>query len=99
MNLTTKQLSIITTLIEKDSTPTGANALDIDQLIEAVPYDVSKAAIQFSLRSLVTKGMIKKCADVEKVLRRGRRRRTYVVSEVCYKVMAGRKDPAFTAYL
>lgn len=53
-------------------------AVDLDQIIERVDYDVSKEAIQFTLRSMVEKGVIEKC-EAEK--RRGRRRVIYQTTE------------------
>jgi len=87
MILTEKQLSIIFTLINSDSLTDSERHLDLDELIIAVPYSVSKASIQFSLRSLVDKGMVQKTDDLNRVVRRGRRRTLYWITESCAKLM------------
>jgi DNA-binding MarR family transcriptional regulator len=68
MPLTNKQLALINLLAKRN--PDGS-ALDLDQISEGLPYKPSKQSLQFSIRALVTHGLIEK-APSEK--RRGRMR-------------------------
>lgn len=67
MKLTQKQIQILTTL-EVGESP----LLDLDQLVEAVPYETTKQSMQFSVRALVGKGLIEKAG---RDTRRGKSRR------------------------
>jgi DNA-binding MarR family transcriptional regulator len=78
MNFTEKQLMILTALRDAKSLH-GKNLselMDIDQLIVAVPYTVNKQSIQFSIRSLISRGYINKPKNELKEMpfRRGKRR-------------------------
>lgn len=55
----------------------GTN-VDIDQILEALPYDTSKESLQFSLRALVNKNCIKKMPTET---RRGRARVIYSATD------------------
>lgn len=68
MNITDKQLMIMDVIIKGN--PDG-EPCDLDQLIERVPYEVSKPAIQFSIRYLIQKGLLRK---LDRELRRGKSR-------------------------
>ena len=57
MKFTSKQGEIMVTILKGN--PDGT-ALDIDQLLEALPYRTSKQSLQFSLRALIKHGMITK---------------------------------------
>lgn len=48
--------------------------VDLDQIIERIDYQVSKQAIQFTLRGMIQRGVIEKCG-IE--TRRGRNRILY----------------------
>lgn len=72
MELTKNQIMIMTTL-DVDGDP-----LDMDQLLENLPYKTSKESLQFSLRALIGKGLIRKG---EKQVRRGRCRRIIELTE------------------
>lgn len=54
---TGKQTQIMTCIVRAN--PDGT-FLDIDQLLEALPYDTTKSSIQFSLRALIKKGFIER---------------------------------------
>ena len=97
MILTPKQISIINLLIASDSLRMSEEHMDLDQIIEQVPYEVTKEAIQFSLRSLVQKGMINKSPKEERIRRRGRKRVVYWVTDACSKVMTVRRDVDISA--
>lgn len=68
MNFTTKQLEILKVIYTANPDKTQ---VDLDQLLERLSYQPSKASIQFSIRALVGKGLIKR-VGTEK--RRGSRR-------------------------
>lgn len=57
---------------------------DMDQLHEALPYDCTKQALQFSIRYLEQHGMVER-RPREK--RRGRSRRIIAPTPQCYAVM------------
>lgn len=71
MNITDKQMMIMNAVMECN--PDGSK-LDLDQLIEKVPYNVTKEAIQFSIRYLIKKGLMIKLGREK---RRGRSRIVY----------------------
>jgi hypothetical protein len=80
MQLTTKQRQIVDTILKGN--PDGS-WLDFDQLLEKVPYEVSKDSMHFSLRALIVKGMIEK-KDLE--VRRGQPRRIIAPTGLAYQV-------------
>lgn len=57
MGLTTKQKALMEVIIAGNDD--GSN-VDIDQILERLPYETSKESLQFSLRALVTKNCIEK---------------------------------------
>lgn len=79
--LTIRMLMILELIMARN--PDGS-LKDLDQLIEEVDYDVTKQAIQHTLRFLARKKMIEK-AGLEK--RRGRLRRIYRATELSYKTL------------
>jgi len=52
----------------------GGEDIDLDQLLEKISYETSKASMQFTIRSLIKREMIQK---LPKELRRGRKRVLY----------------------
>lgn len=57
MTLTDKQKDVVKTLFlghDRDS------LLDIDELLELLPYKTTKQSIQFSIRALIKKGLVEK---------------------------------------
>lgn len=85
--LTVKQTSVLTTLYKHNSFSNAdhTDKMDLDQLIDAVPYEVSKQAIQFTLRSLHKRGYIKKADDTQ--YRRGRMRVLWFITEAGEKLI------------
>lgn len=79
MKLTTKQRMILKTLSEGKSYEDGEpeTHMDLDQIISKVPYEVTKPAIQFTLRSLREKSLIKKSGYQK---RRGASRCLWVIT-------------------
>lgn len=71
--LTRKQFTILNIIVEGN--PEGADddykKVDLDEIIERIPYETSKAAIQFSIRSMIENGFIFKSGRQN---RRGRNR-------------------------
>ena len=68
MTLTDKQQMVLETLVKGN--PDGS-FLDLDELIQGVPYETTKASIQFIIRNLIGKGLIYKQTSEK---RRARRR-------------------------
>lgn len=68
MQLTTNQTEVLLTIAagNKDGSPT-----DLDEILERLSYHPTKAAIHFTIRSLIRRGLIEK-VGIEN--RRGRRR-------------------------
>lgn len=57
MILSSKQLSVLLTI---NSANTDKSLVDLDQIIERQDYETNKPSIQFIIRNLVNKGLIKK---------------------------------------
>jgi hypothetical protein len=68
--------------VRKGNQPTELNPthswLDMDQLLEAVPYETTKESMQFSLRHLIAREFL---INGGSEVRRGRKRRTLVPTE------------------
>lgn len=78
-SLTDNQVNVLVALYKEGSVSSASisDVLDLDQLIEAVPYEVTKEAIQFTLRFLAKRGFAeKRGTDV----RRGKRRVLWVLT-------------------
>lgn len=91
MNITAKQISIIGVIVAGN--PDGSPA-DLDEIIERINYDTTKASIQFSIRSLIAQGVIEK-AGMEK--RRGRKR-VLIVATAAGRALVGSRE-SFTGDL
>ncbi len=76
MNLTAKQKAILALVVHgnPDGTP-----IDLDQLIDRVPYAPTKEAMQFSVRALINRGLIEKGGTE---LRRERSRRLILATDL-----------------
>ena len=57
MTLTDKQKDIIKTL---NLGYERGHLLDLDELLEVLPYKTTKQSIQFSIRALIQKGLVEK---------------------------------------
>lgn len=92
MKLTTKQREILKTLFDHGSLEhvPAENQIDLDQLLGVVTYEVNKPAIQFSLRALKTKGLLKKSGYQK---RRGSNRVLWVVTKSGVQYLTG-ENPA-----
>lgn len=68
MHLTTKQIELVHLIGKRN--PDGG-AIDLDQLLERLSYKPTKQSLQFSIRALIARGLIRKDAPEK---RRGRTR-------------------------
>lgn len=71
---TRKQVEILETI--RKGAPDG-DFLDMDMLLEMLPYETTKQSMQFSIRALIRRGLIEKKGTE---LRRGRNRIVYSVT-------------------
>lgn len=74
--LTEKQIQIVSAI--HTHTVNFEEDIDMDQLLNELPYKTSKESMQFSLRALIKKGFIVK--REKWAVRRGRARRTYALT-------------------
>jgi predicted transcriptional regulator len=80
MNLTDKQIALIDTIMKGNPDGTW---LDLDQVLERLPYTTTKDSLQFSLRILIGKGLIEKKARES---RRGQQRRILAPTTLAYTI-------------
>lgn len=76
MRFTKKQLAILGLIRAGNDDGT---LIDLDQIIERVPYTTTKESMQFSIRALVTRGLVEKRPQE---LRRGYPRRVYSLTPI-----------------
>lgn len=81
--LSKKQRQILDVLIRGN--PDGS-WVDLDQLLERLPYKTTKPSIQYSIRILIRKGMLER-KSIE--LRRGHYRRLLAPTMKAYQRMRG----------
>lgn len=79
--LTIRMMMILELVMKRNE---DGSLKDLDQLINEVDYDVTKQAIQHTIRFLIQKRMMSK-AGTER--RRGRRRVVYRATELAYKTL------------
>lgn len=94
MNLTAKQIEILGIVIAGNGKADGGRLIpcDLDQIIERLSYKPTKDAIQFSIRNLITKGVIQK-AGTEK--RRDRRRVLIAPTDLGKSIYLAETNPCF----
>lgn len=85
MNLTSKQIEIMMIVVHGNKDGDKFTPCDLDQIIERLSYHPTKDAIQFSIRNLISKGLIKKAGTEN---RRDRRRVLIAPTEVGLKMMS-----------
>lgn len=88
MNLTIKQIEIMKVVVAGASE--GA-AVDLDQLLERLPYKTTKESLQFSLRAIERHGLIDRSFAEH---RRGRLRRLVRTTDLGRAVIGGTGRPA-----
>ncbi|WP_452124659.1 hypothetical protein [Escherichia coli] len=71
MTLTDKQKDIIKTL---NLGYERGHLLDLDELLEVLPYKTTKQSIQFSIRALIKKGLVEKGHTRQRIDNRYHRR-------------------------
>jgi predicted transcriptional regulator len=82
-HLTSKQAGIIAVMFKLNE---DGSFLDIDQLLDRLPYETTKQSLQFSLRALVKHGLAEKKGGE---VRRGRRRVIWGPTALGLKVYQG----------
>lgn len=86
--LTTKQIQILKTIRAGAPAPDGGvDPIDLDLLLDNLPYVTTKESMQFSIRALVARGLIEKTAPT---LRRGRKRVCYGLTVDGVEVLTGK---------
>jgi hypothetical protein len=88
MNLTTKQIEIMKVVA---AGAIGGAVVDLDQLLERLPYTTTKESLQFSLRAIERHGLIDRSMAEH---RRGRARRLVAPTELGMAVISGTGRPA-----
>jgi DNA-binding MarR family transcriptional regulator len=87
MNLTIKQIEIMKVV----AAATAAEPVDLDQLLERLPYATTKESLQFSLRAIERHGLIDRSHAEH---RRGRLRRLVKPTDMGRAVIGGTGRPA-----
>lgn len=89
MRLTIKQTQIMTVVLAGNDNEEGVTIswCDMQELIERLPYTVTRDALQFSLRYLEKKGLLDRKHSAE--LRRHRRRTLYVPTNLAFDMFRG----------
>jgi hypothetical protein len=77
-HLTSKQRQILDVIIKGNPDGTW---VDLNELLERLPYETTKDSLQFSIRALQTKGLLEK-KDME--MRRGQPRRVLAPTAQTY---------------
>jgi DNA-binding MarR family transcriptional regulator len=91
--LTPKQIEILGIVVRGNGTVGGhLIPCDLDQIIERLSYTPTKEAIQFSIRNLIGKELIKK-AGTEK--RRDRRRVLISPTELGKRILVAEVNPCW----
>ena len=92
-NLTKKQKMIMETLSAGNVDASGAlvSWLDMDQLLERLPYRTTKASMNFSVRYLAQKEMISKTYET----RREKRRAVFIPTQFGFSLVNSVKPAGF----
>lgn len=75
MVITSKQVLLLKAINVQE----GCLPNDLDQILEKLEYKTTKQSLQFSIRSLVKKGLIVKC---EQATREGKNRRPLALTQL-----------------
>lgn len=88
MHLTTKQIQLLHVISEGN----GEDApCDLDEILEKLPYETTKQSLQFSIRALISHGVIEK-RGTEK--RRGRARQVIAATVLGHHMVGRGPAPA-----
>ncbi len=84
MHLTKKQIAVMRTIVNGYLDEEGDHQwLDLDQLLNRLPYETSKQSMQFTLRTLTKKyGLVTRQLET----RRGRRRRIVMPTPAALRI-------------
>ena len=58
--MTNKQIQVMKVILKGNTEDGVWSPVDLDQLLERIPYETTKASMQFTIRYLVAKGCITK---------------------------------------
>lgn len=96
-HVTRKQRQIMEPILKGNVNPDGITVewLDMDQLLERIPYETSKQSLQFSIRFLIKKGFVEKG---ETEVRRGRKRRILKPTNYAFDRLTTIKPPTPKVY-
>lgn len=88
MRLTCKQIELMRVI--------APAPIDLDEIVDAVRYETSKASLHFSIRALIKHGLIEK-RGIEK--RRGRQRSVVAATSMGMAVLgaSGKSTPSYVA--
>lgn len=76
--MTNKQIQVMKVILKGNRESDGQwSPVDLDQLLERIPYETTKASMQFTIRYLIAKGCITKGQEK----RRSYVRATYIPTE------------------
>lgn len=77
--MTNKQIQVMKVILKGNGADESGNFIpvDIDQLLERIPYETTKASMQFTIRYLIKKG----CITKEHEIRRSYNRAIYIPTE------------------
>lgn len=86
MELTTKQMQILSVAIKGNE---DGSFVDLDELLERLPYETTKQSLQFSIRALIAKKLLMKhpCET-----RRGRHRVILSATDLGYRLLNPRRE-------
>jgi hypothetical protein len=94
MHMTDKQMQIMLVICDGDGRDANGNLIpiDMDQLLERLPYKTTKMSMQFSIRALIANGIMYK-GDYQH--RRGRKRVTYFPTDLGRAMVKLGSSPSF----
>lgn len=88
--LTIKQRQVLRVILDGDGHDEEGKfiAVDMDRLLELIPYKTTKQSMQFTIRTLIRNGLLHKGRFEN---RRGRQRITFVGTDLAYQILKGEK--------
>lgn len=91
--LTTKQRQVVSLIIQGDkeeaiTAGTKFMPIDLDRLLETLPYRTTKQSMQFTIRALIKNGLVFKGTYEN---RRKRQRVTFVATDLAKRIILGER--------
>lgn len=83
MRLTSKQMLILNVILRGNE---DGSFVDMDQLVEGLPYETTKQSLQYSIRHLANRGLAEKRGREK---RRGRSRLILAPTALAYAALRG----------